>query len=264
MRSTFKSGYSEVNGIKMYYEIYGQGNPLVLIHGGGSTIQSTFGRIIPRLAKNYTVMAMDLQNHGRSGSRNIPETFEQDSDDVATLLNNLRIEKASFFGFSNGGTTAMQIASRHPELVDKLILAAAAFKKDGFVPGLFEGMNQASLDNMPSKLKEAFLQVNPNSTKLQIMFERDRDRMIAFTDIDEGLIKSIPFPTLIIAGDKDVVTHEHTLEMYRLMPNARLAIIPGTHGEYIGEITTLKPDYKESDFILPIIENFLDDTDERQ
>src|SRR5262245_51382451 len=105
----FKSGYSDVDGIKMYFEIYGQGEPPVLIHGGGSTIQSTFGRIIPQLAKEYNLIAVELQNHGRSGFRTIPETFEQDADDVSTLLKNIGINKANFFGFSNGGQTAMQI-----------------------------------------------------------------------------------------------------------------------------------------------------------
>jgi pimeloyl-ACP methyl ester carboxylesterase len=116
------NGYSEVNGIKMYYEIYGQGKPLVLIHGGGLTIETTFGRVIPMLAKKYKVIAMDLQAHGRTSDRAAPESFEQDADDVVTLLKNLNIPKTYFFGFSNGGTTAVQIAIRHPEIVDKIIL----------------------------------------------------------------------------------------------------------------------------------------------
>ena len=87
----FQKGYSEVNGIKMYYEIYGKGKPLVLIHGGGSTIQTTFGRVIPMLAKKYQVIAMDLQAHGRTSDRDAPESFEQDADDVAALLKNLNV-----------------------------------------------------------------------------------------------------------------------------------------------------------------------------
>src|SRR6185503_10888095 len=96
----YKSGYADVNGIKIYYEIYGQGDPLILLHGGGSTIQSSFGRIIPQLSKYYRVIAVELQNHGRSGFRSVPETFEQDADDVAALLPTLKINKASFLGFS--------------------------------------------------------------------------------------------------------------------------------------------------------------------
>lgn len=254
----FKSGYSDVNGIQMYYEIHGSGKPLVLIHGGGSTIGTTFGRIIPQLARDYKVVAVELQNHGRSGFRNIPQTFEQDADDVATLLDNIGISRASFLGFSNGGTTAMEIVLRHPELVDKLILAAAAFKREGLIPGSFEGLQQASLDDMPPQLKEAFLEVNPDSAKLQTMFEKDRDRMIAFKDLSEEQIKSISAPTLIINGDADVVTPEHALKLYRLIPNGRLAIVPGTHGEYIGEITTLDNGNRDTGIALSLIKEFLD------
>ena len=93
------SNYSEVNGIKMYYEIYGKGKPLVLIHGGGSTIQTTFGRIIPLLSKDRQLICVELQAHGRTEDRNAPISFEQDADDVAALLENLNIDKADIFGF---------------------------------------------------------------------------------------------------------------------------------------------------------------------
>ena len=253
----FKSDYSNVNGLKMYYEIYGEGKPLVLIHGGGSTIQSSFGRIIPQLAKDNMVIAVELQNHGRSGFRNVPQTFEQDADDVVSLLNNIAINKASFFGFSNGATTAMQIAVRHPQIVNKLVLAAGACKRNGFVTGFFDSMQQATLKNMPQELQTAFLQVTPDPAKLQIMFERDRDRMIAFKDWSDEQIKSIAAPTLLINGDADVITPEHTVEMFRLIPNSQLAIIPGGHGKYIGEITTLTNGNHDVDFVLQIIHDFL-------
>src|SRR5271170_2955287 len=97
--NNFKSGYSEVNGLTMYYEIYGQGKPLVLIHGGGSTIQTTFGRIIPLLAMHRQLIGVELQAHGHTNDRNADLTFEQDADDVATLLANLKIAKADFLGF---------------------------------------------------------------------------------------------------------------------------------------------------------------------
>src|SRR5690349_23477977 len=95
--------YAHVNGIKMYYEIHGDGAPLVVLHGGGSTIQTSFGNLIPFLAKRYRVIAVELQNHGRTDYRMETQTFSQDADDVATLLQHLGINKASFFGFSNGG-----------------------------------------------------------------------------------------------------------------------------------------------------------------
>ena len=132
----FKSGFSDVNGLKMYYEIYGQGKPLVLIHGGGSTIQTNFEKIIPLLAKNRQVIALELQAHGRTNDRNADLTFEQDADDVAILLKNLNIDKADFLGFSNGGTTTLQIALRHPEIVHKMILGSALARRNG-VPDWF-------------------------------------------------------------------------------------------------------------------------------
>lgn len=253
-----KSGYSEVNGIEMYYEIHGEGNPLVLIHGGGSTIACSFGRMIPLLEKHFMLIAVELQNHGRSGHRNIPETFEQDADDVAALLKNLEINKASFFGFSNGATTAMQIAIRHPQLVTKLVLAAAATKRSGFINGFFEMMPNATLDNMPQPLKTAFLEVNPDKDQLQHMFECDRDRMISFTNINDELVGAIAAPALIINGDKDVITVEHSVEMHRLVQNSRLAIIPGIHGAYIGEITTGCKNDRDIEFTASLIQGFLE------
>lgn len=254
----FQSGYSEVNGLKMYYEIYGQGKPIVLVHGGGSTIQTSFEKIIPLLAKNRKVIALELQAHGRTNDRNADLSFEQDADDIAALLKNLGIDQADFFGFSNGGTTALQVAIRHPEMVDKLVLGSALAKRHG-VPGWFWGfMKQARLENMPEQLKTAYRQVSTNPDGLQVMHDKDAKRMVNFKDIPDDKIGAVKVPTLIIIGDKDVITPEHALEMHRQIANSELAIIPGGHGEYMGEITTITPDFKESDLVVPLIEKFLD------
>ena len=254
---TFSSGYSEVNGLKMYYEIYGQGKPIILIHGGGSTIQSNFEKVIPLFAKNRKVIAVELQAHGRTSDRNTDLTFEQDADDIATLLKNLNIDKADFFGFSNGGTTTLQIAIRHPEIVDKIVVGSALAKRNG-VPEWFWGfMKQAQLDNMPAQLKEAYNKISSDANGLQIMHDKDAKRMVNFKDIPDEAIKSIKAPTLIIIADKDVIIPEHAIELHRQIANSELAIIPGGHGEYIGEITTLKPDTKDDEFVVPMIEKFL-------
>ena len=255
--STFKSGYADVNGLKMYYEVHGEGKPLVLIHGGGSTIQTSFGRVIPLLAKHRQIIAVELQAHGRTSDRENELSFEQDADDVAALLKNLNIPRADIFGFSNGGTTALQIAIRHPGLVDKIIAGSALCKRNG-VPSWFWGfMEQAKLENMPEQLKEAYRAVAANPDGLQVMHDKDAKRMVNFKDIPDEPIRSIKAPTLIIIGDKDVITLEHAIEMHRLIANSELAIIPGGHGEYIGEITTLKTGYQESDWVVPMIEKFL-------
>lgn len=261
-----KSGYSEVNGLKMYYEIYatanqtsGQSQPLVLIHGGGSTIQSNFEKIIPLLVKNRKLIAVELQAHGRTSDRKADLTFEQDADDVVTLLKNLNIDKCDFLGFSNGGTTVLQIAIQHAEIVNKIVLCSALAKRNGVPDWFWDFMKQAKLENMPNQLKIAYKQVAPDTNGLQIMHDRDAKRMVNFKDIPDREIKSIKAPALIVIADKDIITPEHAIEMHRQIANSELAIIPGEHGEYIGEVTTIKSDFKKTDLAVPLIEKFLRD-----
>ncbi len=253
-----RKGYSEVNGIKMYYEIYGKGKPLVLLHGGASTIQTTFGRIIPLLALHRQLICVELQAHGRTGDRNTPISFEQDADDVAALMKNLSISKADIFGFSNGGMTAMQMAIRHPDMSAKIIAASVLLKRDGTFPQFWEFMKNATFAQMPQQYKDAFMEVNPDSDKLMNMNLKCAARMNNFKDFPDEQLKAIKSPVLFVNGNEDVALPEHMVAMWRLVPNSKLIIVPGGHGEYIGEITTLKPNYKTSDFIVPLIENFLD------
>ena len=234
-----KSSYADVNGLKMYYEIRGEGFPLVLIHGGGSTIETTFGRVLPAFAKKHRVIAVELQAHGHTADIDRPLSFTQDADDVAALLRQLNIPKADIFGFSNGASTTLQLAIRHPEQVNKIIVASTMFKKAGAPDGFWKMMANASFEQMPRQLKEAFLAINPDTARLMTMYHRDVARMQSFSDISEADIKSIQAPALIVCGDKDVVLPEHAVEMYRLIPHAQLSIFPGGHGDYIGEITTV-------------------------
>jgi pimeloyl-ACP methyl ester carboxylesterase len=229
----------------------------VLIHGGGSTIETTFGKILPTLAKQHRVIAVELQAHGRTRDRDIPETFDQDADDVAALLAYLKIDNADFFGFSNGGNTTMKIGIRHPQLVNRLIIASAFYKRDGMVKGFFEGMKHASIENMPGYLKEAYLKVTPDTARLQAMFDRDKTRMLLFKDWKDEDLASIKAASLVIAGDKDVVTNEHTALMASIIPQARLLIVPGDHGSYIREASAPKQETKVPELVLAAIEDFL-------
>jgi len=227
-------GHKTINGIGLYYEIYGSGQPLVLIHGGGGSILHDFSKLIPLLQNNFQLIGIDLQNHGRSAHRTIPETFEQDADDVAEMVKQLGFAKASFWGFSNGGNTVMQIAHRHPGLVEKIIIASSFYKREGMFAGFFDGFDTATLDNMPKSLQEDFLKQNNNDReKLQNMFDKDRQRMKNFKDWDDAVLTSIKAPAFIISGDQDVATLEHTVKMTRLIPNTRLMILPATHGSYM-------------------------------
>jgi pimeloyl-ACP methyl ester carboxylesterase len=253
-----KGSYADVNGLKMYYEVHGAGFPLVLIHGGGSTIQTTFGRVLPTLAKTHQVIAVELQAHGHTRDIDRPLSFEQDADDVAALLKHLKINRADIFGFSNGANTTLQMAIRHPEVVNKIVVASTMYKKDGSYPWFWEMMKKATFEEMPQPYKDAFLEINPDKDALYAMYKRDVTRMQTFKDIRDEDIKSIKAPALIILGNNDVASPEHGVEMYRKMQQAKLMILPGGHGDYIGELTTIKPG--NNDFpALKIIEDFLNE-----
>lgn len=249
--------YADVNGLKMYYEIHGNGSPLVLLHGGGSTIGTTFGRILPQLAQTHRVIAIELQAHGHTPDIDRPLSFEQDADDVAELLGQLNIPRADIMGFSNGATTALQIAIRHPGLVSKLVLGSAAYSREGLPPGFFEGMKQATLESMPEPLQNAYRQINPDPKGLKAMFDRDVARMLSFKDISDTDIRAIQAPALVINGDNDVILPEHALALWRLLPKGRLAILPSGHGDYIGEICAINKDSNLPLMVTALVEEFL-------
>lgn len=251
--------YAAINGLQLYYELHGQGKPLVLLHGGGSTIASNYGRILPQLAKTHQVIAIELQAHGHTRDIDRPLSFEQDADDVIALLKQLHIAQADFMGFSNGGTTCLQIAIRHPGYVHKLVLASALYKREGMPAGFFEGMQQATPDQMPAPLKTAYLEANPDPKGLDAMFHRDVARMVAFKDIAETDIRAIQAPALVINGDTDVISPAHALELSRTLAHARLAILPSDHSDYLGEICTTHKSSPLPDLSVILINTFLND-----
>lgn len=254
------TGHAPVNGISMYYEIHGtdDGVPVVLLHGGGSTIDVTFSRVIPVLARERRVIAVEEQGHGRTTDRDAPVSFEQSADDVAALLRHLGIAQADVFGFSNGASVALQVAIRHPELVRKLVFASSITKRDGAVPQLWEHMRQADFSNMPQPLKDAFLRVNPDSQQLRVMHDKDRDRMRNFEDVPDSLLRGVRAPTLVVLGDRDIVRLEHAVELTRLIPDARLLILPGGHGDYLGEAVMTQGETRYPELTTGLIAEFLE------
>lgn len=255
-----ESGHAPVNGIDMYYEVHGRrdGVPLVLLHGGGSTIEVTFSRVLPVFAASRRVIAVEEQGHGRTTDRNGPITFESSADDVAALLRYLKVDKADLFGFSNGASVALQVAIRHPQLVRKLVFASSITKRDGARPQLWEFIKQADFSNMPQPLKDAFLRVNPDEQKLKTMHDKDAARMRSFKDVPDDLVRSVHAPTLIVLGDQDIVKPEHAVELTRLISGARLLILPGGHGDYLGEAVVTQKDSRYPELTARLIEEFLD------
>jgi pimeloyl-ACP methyl ester carboxylesterase len=247
--------FAEVNGLKMYFEVQGTGETLVLIHGGGSTIETSFGRVMPLFAKTRKVIAVERQAHGRTADREAAATFEQDADDIAELLKQLGIKQADFLGFSNGGHTAIEIALRHPALVRKLVLASVNINREGMSPEFWKGMENPKFDNMPQIYKDAFLKVNNDSAALMRMFERDSSRMKVFKGWTEAQIRSIKLPTLVVNGDKNDIIIEHAVQTFRFFPNAQLLILSGGHGAYMEE--AMFPNTNRAPTFVELINQFL-------
>jgi pimeloyl-ACP methyl ester carboxylesterase len=258
--AAMRSGHAPVNGISMYYEIHGDGAsvPLVLLHGGGSTIGSTYGRILPFFARHRTVIALEEQGHGRTTDRDAPVRFTTSADDVAALLSELRVSRADVMGFSNGASVAMQVAIRHPALVRKLVFASSMTKRSGAAPQFWKIFETASFANMPQALKDAFLEVTPEPEKLRRMHDKDVERMKHFIDTSDDDVRALTAPTLILLGDRDVPTPEHGVELTHLIPNSRLMILPGEHGDYLGEIAAGKDRSRSAEVTAALIEDFLD------
>ena len=255
MKKEFTSGYAPVNGLKIYYEIHGvaggKNPPLVLLHGGGDTIETSFGRALPALARTRKVIAFEQQGYGRTADiADRPFSFEQSADDTAALLEYLHVDRADLFGFSNGGTIALQVAIRHPRVVRKLVAASTFFSRDGGYPPFWESMKSARPAMMPKELREAYLKIAPHPENLESFFYKAAERMRDFKDVPDDSIRAITAPTLVVCGDTDVVRPEHAVALTRLLPHAQLAILPGSDHA----IMTTRVDW-----LVPMVEAFLNE-----
>lgn len=214
-----KTGYAPVNGLKLYYEIHGNGEPLVLLHGGlGAT--SMFGDNLPALAKVRKVIAIDLQGHGRTADIDRELSVEFMADDVAALLKHLNIEKADIMGYSMGGGVALQTAIRHPEVVNKLIVASAPFKRSGFYPEILSQQAQVGPEAAEmmkqTPMYQLYASIAPKPNDWARLLSKIGDAMKKDYDWTES-IKTIKAPTLVIAADADIFPPSHAVELYGLL-----------------------------------------------
>ncbi|HEU4860338.1 MAG TPA: alpha/beta hydrolase [Chitinophagaceae bacterium] len=235
-----KGDYAQVNGLKMYYEVHGSGQPLVLLHGAFNTINMAFAEIIPELSKTRKIIAVELQGHGRTTDIDRPFSFESMADDVAALLKYIKIDSADIFGYSMGGGVAQQIAIRHPLAVRRLIITSSVYKYEGWTQetrSILPMLTPEMFERTPIKTEYDKLAPDPKHWKEFI----NKMKKFVTTPYDFGAdkLKAIKSPTLIITGDGDGVLPEHAVEMYRLrgggymidfgpIPAAQLAIFPGS------------------------------------
>jgi pimeloyl-ACP methyl ester carboxylesterase len=257
--------YASVNGLKMYYEIHGTGRSLVLLHGALTTIDTSFGKVLPPLAKTRQVVAIEQQGHGHTADMDRPLTYQQMADDTAALLGQLNIQNADFFGYSMGGGIALQIAIRHPDLVGKLVLAAPAFNREGFYPEIFEQIQRMKPEDLAeSPWKAAYDRTAPNPEHWPTLVAKVQRLVRQFEGRPPETIQSIKAPALIIIGDSDVIRPAHAVQMLRLLgggvagddaagrphlPRSQLAVLPGTT-----HVTLVD----RADWLVPMITEFLD------
>src|SRR5688572_4631881 len=264
-RAPGTGNYVSVNGLDMYYEIHGKGQPLVLLHGAFSAIGTSFGNVLPELARTRRVIAFEMQAHGRTADIDRPLSMEQMADDTVAALQQLGIENADFFGFSMGAGIALRVAIRHPEMVRKLVLASVTYKLDGVHPGLMEGLGEMKPEMMHgSPWHEEYVRIAPRPEDFNRLFEKKTEMDRQIKDFSEEAIRGIKAPTLLMIGDSDLIRPEHAVEFFRLLgggvfgdmppglPKSQLAILPGT--SHVGMV-------ERADWLVPMINSFLDAPD---
>lgn len=233
------SGYADVNGLKMYYEVYGKGDPLIVLHGAHMDIL-TMGKIIPMLAETRKVYALEFQGHGHTADIDRPITYQNFADDAAAFMDAVKLAKADVLGYSMGAQVGLQLAIDQPQKVNKLIFASGAYDLEGWQPAYSEFIPQMTPEmflSMPFFAEKHKQSPNPDAyvAFLKKMIALEHEPMAW-----EDEVKKLTSPVLIIAGDADVATLEHTLALFRLLgggvmgdmgkplPDSRLAILPAT------------------------------------
>jgi pimeloyl-ACP methyl ester carboxylesterase len=232
------SGYAPVNGIKVYYEVYGEGRPIVLLHGAFYTIDMNWSQLIPELSKTRKVIAIELQGHGHTQFSDRKLSFPTLAGDIEGVMDYLKIDSADVVGFSMGGSVAYQFAIQSPKRLRKLVIISSTYKSSGWmseITNAFKMMKPELFTNTP--MKTAYDAVAPDKTKWTKFLEQ----MIAFAgqpfDLGETNIAKITSPVLLISGDNDGLNKIELIKTYQLlgggviadfapMPKSQLAIVP--------------------------------------
>ncbi|WP_222853726.1 alpha/beta fold hydrolase [Fodinicola acaciae] len=245
--------YASVNGLELYYEIHGTGEPLVLLHGGLHTFDLSFGAMLPELAASHQVIGVELQGHGRTADIDRELSIGQFADDVAALLKHLGVARADVMGFSLGALVALELGVRHQDVVGRLVLAAAHARPDGYHTDITDPSAWATSTRMPTaddfaEMAAEYARVAPRPKDFQ-PFQQKLSAMVAsskgWTD-DE--LRSVAAPTLLVIGDHDFVRIEHAAQMLELIPTAQLGVVPGT--THAGLL-------RRADVLLPMVAAFL-------
>jgi pimeloyl-ACP methyl ester carboxylesterase len=255
------TGYAPVGGLEMYYEIHGSGEPVVLLHGAFMSIPSNWDGWIGELSKTRKVIALEMQGHGRTADIPREPSGENLADDVAALLEHLKVPRADVIGYSMGGGVALQLAVRHPARVRRVVVISSTFRRDGMVQEALEAMpKMTAADFAGSPLETEYKRLSPTPDRFSSFVERMVAADSTQKDLTADQLRSTTAPMFFIHGDADGIRLEHVAEMFRskgggthgdMGPRSasRLAILPDTtHVTLIRRIAV----------IVPMVNDFLD------
>ena len=255
------TGYAPVNGLKMYYEVHGSGEPVVLLHGAFMNITTNWDGWIGELSKTRRVIAVETQGHGRTADAARDMTYENLADDVAALLEHLKIPKADLIGYSMGGAVAMQTAIRHPDKVRKAVIISSTFRPDGMVEGAQEAISGLTADVFKgSPIETEYKKLSPTPDDFPKFVQRLVAMFSRGYDFGADKLKATAAPMFFIHGDADGIRLDHVREMFRLKGGethgdmgprtaSRLAILPETT-----HVTLMQ----RMAVIVPMVNDFLD------
>lgn len=255
-----ETGYAPVNGLEMYFEIHGSGEPLVLLHGAFGAID-LWGPFLPTLAESNQVIAVEFQGHGHTADIDRPFSYEDFADDVAALMDHLDLPQADIVGYSLGANTGLQLAIGHPDLVRRMVLISGNYRHDAYYPEVYETIEMLTPELFAgSPLEASYLASAPNPENWPGLIERMKVFDATEFAWPESELEAVTAPALIIIGDSDNIRPEHAVDMFRLLgggvpgdltglPPSRLAILPG--------ITHVTINFEETALTLAMITRFL-------
>ncbi len=244
------NGYAEINSVKLYYQITGEGEPLLLLHGGLGGSEH-FERIIPELAKSFKVISVDRRGHGRSFDNAEPYSYAGMADEMKAFLDQIQVAAVDIIGFSDGGVVGYHLASTYPEKVNKLVAVGANYRVDGMTQATIDwARDRLTPENLIADLpavEQGYTATNPQPENYAEFVQRSRELWLRDPYLTDEQMKGIQAPVLFVVGEKDAIRIEHVLEMRTLVEEPHLCVLPGATHFVLSE---------QPEIVLPIIMNF--------